>query len=63
MDETSLKTNMAKTTGRSSKGAHLIDHVPFGHWKTHPFIAALRPSRRYCVSTAGQWETGWTRLA
>jgi hypothetical protein len=46
MDETSLKTNMAKTTGWSSKGAHLIDHVPFGHWKTHTFIAALRPSRR-----------------
>ena len=45
VDETSLKTNMAKTTGWSSKGARLIDHVPFGHWKTQTFIAALRHDR------------------
>ena len=42
IDETSLKTNMAKTTGWSAKGARLIDHAPFGHWNTQTFIAALR---------------------
>jgi transposase len=45
IDETSLKTNMAKTTGWSPKGARLIDHAPFGHWKTQTFIAALRQDR------------------
>ena len=45
IDETSLKTNMAKTTGWSPKGARLIDHAPFGHWKTQTFIAALRHDR------------------
>ncbi|WEF24110.1 transposase [Paracoccus sp. S3-43] len=44
-DETSLKTNMAKATGWSPKGARLVDHVPFGHWNTQPFIAALRHDR------------------
>jgi transposase len=62
IDETSLKTNMVKTTGWSLKGARLIDRAPFGHWKTQTFIAALRPSRRYCVSTAGQCMTGWMPL-
>jgi transposase len=45
IDETSLKTNMAKTTGWSPCGARLVDHAPFGHWKTQTFIAALRHDR------------------
>jgi len=45
IDETSLKTNMAKTTGWSPKGTRLIDHAPFGHWQTQTFIAALRHDR------------------
>ncbi len=45
IDETSLKTNMAKTTGWSPCGARLLDHVPFGHWNTQTFIAALRQDR------------------
>lgn len=45
IDETSLKTNMVKTTGRAPKGARLIDHAPFGHWNTRTFIAALRHDR------------------
>jgi hypothetical protein len=45
MDETSLKTNMAKTTGWSAKGARLLCHAPFGHWNTQTFIAALRHDR------------------
>ena len=36
---------MAKTTGWSPKGARLVDHVPFGHWNTQTFIAALRHDR------------------
>ncbi|WP_211235969.1 IS630 family transposase [Leisingera aquimarina] len=45
IDETSLKTNMAKTTGWAPKGARLIDHAPFGHWNTQTFVAALRHDR------------------
>ena len=45
MDETSLKTNMAKTTGWAPCGARLVDHAPFGHWQTQTFIAALRHDR------------------
>lgn len=45
IDETSLKTNMAKTTGWSSKGARLVDHAPFGHWNIQTSIAALRHDR------------------
>ncbi|PWK47256.1 transposase [Silicimonas algicola] len=45
IDETSLKTNIVKTTGWAPKGARLIDHAPFGHWNTQTFIAALRHDR------------------
>jgi transposase len=45
IDETSLKTTTAETTGWSPKGARLIGHAPFGHWNTQTFIAALRHDR------------------
>ena len=45
IDETSLKTNMAKTSGWSPCGARLVDHAPFGQWQTQTFIAALRHDR------------------
>jgi transposase len=45
IDETSLKTNMAKTTGWAPKGERLVDHAPFGSWATQTFIAALRHDR------------------
>ena len=45
IDETSLKTNMAKTTGWAERGARLVDHAPFGHWNSQTFIAALRHDR------------------
>ncbi|MFM7185282.1 MAG: IS630 family transposase [Planctomycetota bacterium] len=45
IDETWVKTNMAKTTGWAPRGERLIDHAPFGHWKTQTFIAALRHDR------------------
>ena len=41
IDETSLKTNLVKTTGWAPVGARLVDHVPFGHWHTQTFIAGL----------------------
>ena len=45
IDETSVKTNMAKTTGWAPRGQRLVDHTPFGHWCTQTFIGALRYDR------------------
>lgn len=45
LDETWLKTNMAKTTGWAPRGQRLVDHAPFGHWRTQTFVAALRHNR------------------
>jgi transposase len=42
IDETWAKTNMAPTHGRCRRGRRLIARVPFGHWKTSTFLAALR---------------------
>jgi hypothetical protein len=43
--ETSLKTNITKTTGWAPCGAHLVDHAPFGPLNTQTLIAALRHNR------------------
>jgi transposase len=45
IDETSVKTNMVKTTGWAPLGQRLRDHAPFGHWRTQTFVAALRHDR------------------
>jgi len=45
IDETSLKTNMARTTGWTPCGARLVDYAHFGHWNTQTFIADLRHYR------------------
>ena len=45
IDGTSVKTNMAKTTGWAPCGQRLVDHAPFGHWRTQTFIGALRHDR------------------
>lgn len=42
IDETSVKTNMSKTTVWAPCGQRLVDHAPFGHWRTQTFVAALR---------------------
>ena len=42
VDETWASTNMARRTGRSPRGRPLVMPVPFGHWKTTTFVAALR---------------------
>ena len=41
IDETSLKTNMIKTTGWAPVGQRLFDHAPFGHRNTQTFIERL----------------------
>jgi transposase len=45
IDETSVKTNMVKTTGWAPVGQRLRDHAPYGHWRTQTFVAALRHDR------------------
>ena len=42
IDETALKTNMAKTHGWPPLGDRSIDHAPAGRWTTQTFIAGLR---------------------
>jgi transposase len=44
IDETSASTNMTRRYGRA-RGARLVCKVPYGHWKTSTFIAALRHNR------------------
>ena len=45
IDETWTKTNMAPLRGWARRGARLPAQVPFGHWNTMTFIAALRNDR------------------
>jgi transposase len=42
IDETSVNTSMVRLCGRAPCGVRLVDHVPFGHWKTMTFVSALR---------------------
>jgi transposase len=42
IDETWASTNMTRRYGRSPRGQRLVCPVPYGHWKTTTFIAALR---------------------
>jgi transposase len=42
VDETWASTNMTRRYGRSPKGQRLYGAVPYGHWKTTTFVAALR---------------------
>ncbi len=45
IDETWAKTNMAPLRGWAPRGQRLKAKVPFGHWKTLTFVAALRHDR------------------
>lgn len=45
IDETCASTNMIRRYGRGTRGERLVCKVPFGHWKTSTFIAALRHDR------------------
>ena len=42
IDETGASTNMARRYGRCPRGERLVSSVPWGHWKTTTFVAALR---------------------
>ncbi len=42
IDETWIKTNMARLRGWSRRGLPLNSKLPHGHWKTLTFLAALR---------------------
>ena len=42
IDETWIKTNMARTHARAPRGQRAIGAVPHGHWQTSTFLAALR---------------------
>jgi transposase len=45
IDETWAKTNMVRTHGRAPRGQRLHAKVPYGHWHTMTFLAALRCDR------------------
>lgn len=45
IDETWTKTNMAPLRGWAPCGQRLNAKVPFGHWHTSTFVAALRRDR------------------
>jgi putative transposase len=45
IDETWTKTNMAPRHGWAPRGERLRAKVPYGHWHTMTFIAALRHDR------------------
>ena len=42
LDETGAKTNMVRLYGRAPRGQRLFAPVPYGHWMTTTFVAALR---------------------
>lgn len=42
IDETGASTKMARSRGRSKRGARCRSAVPHGHWKTTTFTAGLR---------------------
>ena len=50
LDETYVNTKMTRLRGRSRKGQRLHASAPFGHWKTHTFIAGLR-----CYELSAPW--------
>ena len=45
IDETALNTKLARLYGRSRRGQRCVGAVPYGHWQTSTFIAALRRDR------------------
>jgi transposase len=60
IDETSTSTKLTRLRGRSRIGKHLPGAVPFGHWQSQTFIAALR-----CNGLTAPWliEGAMDRIA
>src|SRR3954469_23841130 len=50
VDETDVNPKMTRLRGRSRKGRRLRTSAPFGHWKTHTFVAGLR-----CHTLSAPW--------
>jgi transposase len=50
LDETFVNTKMTRLRGRSHEGQRLRASAPFGHWKTHTFLAGLR-----CHELSAPW--------
>jgi transposase len=50
IDETSTNTKLTRLRGRALKGERLPGAVPFGHWQSQTFIAALR-----CQGLTAPW--------
>jgi len=50
LDETYVNTKMTRLRGRSRRGQRLRMSAPFGHWKTHTFLAGLR-----CHELSAPW--------
>ena len=50
LDETYVNTKMTRLRGRSRKGERLRASAPFGHWRTHTFLAGLR-----CHELSAPW--------
>ena len=42
VDESGTSTKMARLYGRAKRGRRVIGRIPWGHWKTVTFVAALR---------------------
>jgi transposase len=42
IDETGLNTKLARLYGRCPRGERCLSAVPYGHWRTSTFLAALR---------------------
>ena len=42
IDETAVRTNLARLRGRAPKGVRVIGIVPLGSWETITVVAALR---------------------
>lgn len=45
IDETGLNTKMTRLYGRAATSQRCVAAVPFGHWHSNTFIAALRVDR------------------
>lgn len=60
IDETSTNTKLTRLRGRSPVGERLPGTVPFGHWQSQTFIAALR-----CNGLTAPWliEGAMDRIA
>jgi len=41
LDECGVKTNLARTHGRSLQGTRLVAKVPYGHWKSTTFVSGI----------------------